>query len=233
MTMLQTIASHPSAVAAILAVDDWSNYIYLILIVLSGLGALANKIIERFGGKKGAEDPSPVEPLARKYPPLVTKGDRPRSTPQPLSQPAPPPIVAQTRQAPRPTPQPMARPVARATPSRPPIPARPPQRRTARAPSPIKHKHTVHEDLPSEVAEHVAHRAAVKQVEAATRPKKARSQSIDRAALSETTETPRWVPAEEHMIQGLTSPEELRRAILLREILGPPVALREDDPWSA
>ncbi len=90
----------------------------------------------------------------------------------------------------------------------------------------------MHEDLPSEVAEHVAHRAAVKKAEAATRPKKARSRRVDRAALSETTETPRWGPAEEHAIRGLTSPEELRRAILLREILGPPVALREDDPWS-
>ncbi len=81
--MLQAIASYPGAPAAILAVDDWTNYIYLILIALGGLGTLANKMIERFGGKKGAADQPPLEGPKRKYPPLVTKGNRPRSTPQP------------------------------------------------------------------------------------------------------------------------------------------------------
>ena len=233
--MFETFANDPSVSAAILAVDDWSNYIYLILIALGGLGTLANKVIERFGGKKGAEDQSPVDKPARKYPPLVTKSNRPRSTPQPLPRPEPRPTIARPLQAPRPAPEPVARPVARPTPSRAPVPTPPRRRRqqTARPISPPSHKHAAHEDLPSELAEHVAHRAAVKKKEAATRPKEAPSQRIERASLSETTETPRWEPATQHVIQGLGSPEELRRAILLREILGPPVALREDDPWSA
>ena len=117
-------------------------------------------------------------------------------------------------------------------PSRRPAPTPSPQRRTVRPAPPPKHRHAAHEDLPSEVAEHVAHRAAVKKAKAPTRRKEAPSQRVERAALSEVTETPRHAPSAQHSIQGLTSPDELRRAILLREILGPPVALRDEDPWS-
>jgi hypothetical protein len=231
MTMLQAIASPPSAASAILAVDDWSNYVYLILIVLSGLGAIANKAIERFGGKKGADVQSPGEGAKPKYPPLVTKNKTPRATPQPTYRPAPPPMIAPTAQRPRPAPQPV-RPVARPLSSRGPAPAPSPVTRTARPAPTAKRQHAGHENLPSEIAELITQRASAEAKKPTTGREKAPSRRIGRAPLSDTRDTHAASPTSPQMVLGLGTPDELRRAILLREILGPPVALRDEDPWS-
>ena len=239
--------------------SDWLQGLLLILLVAgSAFAAVAKKLIEFFGGKK-ADDSAAAgdKPTARS---IHQKPQRPVARPMTQQpRPAPPgtPPVASpfpsqaTPETPRPV-QLLRPPTAPGPPPSPVVPSslvreRPPARQSfhealpSEKPSVVGSAGDVHAHLPSEDlgGAHLAgkiHRDLPSEVRAGKR--KARG---ERPAPSRRVSRPPLiaeVAAEAAADQGLgdfvrhPTRAELRRAIIMKEILGPPVVLRPLDESS-
>ena len=187
---------------------DWTSLIYLGLLVLGGLSSIITKV---FGKKDETVDaeiddapatrPQPQRPVAR-APQTTQRPPLPAAPPQQPSAPPARPQPARPLPPRAPVSQPRQQPAAR-TPSRPrPRPAQRPERQ----PSPSQSAHVRTHSAPVE-----AGLDAVVEFASAT---------------PEPIETSSGAPQSRQFDMNA---ESLRRAIVLKEILGPPVALRNGD----
>jgi hypothetical protein len=234
--------------------DGWDIWIGLAIVAVSIFGSIAQKAIQKFGGKKGEEtsdSSSGVPPVAS--PPPWQPARRPSSAPPARPMPGAPPAAPLRPTAtlqPRPTP--VARPAAPRTPAPPAAPKpdwQPPRPAPRPRPTPAPPPQTVPEIL-GRVAGSI--KAKIEQIEdqlhgetAGARPKKPKAPKRSTAS-AEQRPTPRPkadVPAASAFSEEATPPVEsaasyaaelrhggamaLRKAIIYSEILGPPVALRE------
>lgn len=228
-------------------IGDWMQYIIVAVVVFGGFIAQGlKKIIEAVNEKKAKSSPpdrlerpgpmsrSPESPMLKPIPPRIR-----RSPPVPTARPTPP--------------QPVARPV----PPRPPTPAARPQQ--GRAATPV----LIGDDEPWQAVQREAlPSAAAKLGTPRKKPQKALGESMDRfdplhhpedhlghldpeahlghenepvgSAEEEEKKRTRRPRKKAGLAAALTG-EGLRRAIVMSEILNPPLALRDDtnrDPWA-
>lgn len=198
-------------IGPMLAASDFDLVWIVIVLVLTVGGAIANKIKEKMGTPDESEPPRrrvpppqegrrPTPPVRRPAPPTVQR-PAPRVPGRPTPQvPKRPPRMTQTRPTvPRPQPPSVPRPVQvqRAQPV--PPAARPPEPATQAA---LTVGQLIEEHAEPVQARHDRTRLAARK-RPVTRLRRKRTRSIR------------------------LSPAKLRNAILLKEVLGPPVALRQ------
>jgi hypothetical protein len=207
---------------ALLAAEglDWiEGVVVLVIIALSALGSIAKPLIKKFGGKdpdelRKRQMEQPVErraPARPAHPPARPTPARPRL------QPAIEPPVAQARPA-RPVPPSVARP-APPTPRRP-VPRPTPSQSVRPRPKPVANSER---DLSER---HLA------KLESTVTERHLKTTPPSEDVVHPATEA---AHAYEHAVSGIDEEMEairrptraaLRRAIVMNEILGPPVGLR-------
>lgn len=211
--------------ASIMAVGDGGGELFYVIAILI-LGAIT-AIVEKVKQKMAGDDAPKREPPATR---------RAKPGPQPPRPARPQPPAA--RPADRRTPP--VRPAAPAAPARPPTPARraaPPRPPTTRAPAPPAPTPQIEETHRRLVAEaptlqdvgeheigHVAQHHMETKVEKGRKPGKLTRKADRRPAAAPQAHTRSSVGS----FRNLTLPE-VRRAIVLSEILSPPLALRDPD----
>ncbi len=225
----------------ILAERDLDSWIQIIMVILvfggTALGAISKKLIEYFGPKKedDAKGKTPPRPIPRgKKPmspprakPIVDVEERevilePQRVPAPPvarpAKPVPPPVEIHARPAPRPVV------VSSSEPSRPRGQLRNEEGRPRRSPGRLRHLEPTVDDhidpLHSRVEEHAE--LFEETVEEHLGHLKPRVAAAGRTGSRRPRDT---------MFGPMTGLDRsaLRRAVILREILGPPVALRSQD----
>jgi hypothetical protein len=228
--------------------------LYVAIVALSALGWLAKKLIEYFGGPKAErketrpdvmeaeeiEEPADVYPAGtgpRPMPPPARPATG-RRGPRPVARPYPTPTAPPTRPVPRPGHA--APPTVERRPAPPPVTPRP-QQPPPSPPFERRPPRELHLDLPSERVEtkrrSTRRRAGLPSKRAPRerkrRPKLKRGVEIE---ILEPSLAQRFAPRKTRDVQGeqdellafVQHPtrQSLRQAIVMNEILGPPVGLR-------
>jgi hypothetical protein len=239
--------------------SDWLQALLVILLVAgSAFAAVAKKLIEFFGGAKADDSPSVGDkPTARSAGPEPQRPvARPMTPQRRTASPRTPPVAAPfpsqaTSETPRPVqpPRPPAAPGPRPAPLVPPslVRERPPARPTiheglpSEKPSVVGHGGEVPPHLPSEDLRdaHITergHEDLPSEVRAGKREARGKgpapSRRLSRAPLiAEVVAEPAADQGLRDLVRHPTR-AELRRAIIMNEILGPPVAVRPLEEWS-
>lgn len=220
---------------AILAENGLDGWVQIIILVLvfggSALAAIGKKLISVFSPK---EDPSPVktakpvsQPMKRAKPASPPAGVPPVLRPSVAQQSAPPPVVLTPVARPaRPDPQRSRRVPTRSVPPPRLVPSGQPPKATtkSRAPGALSRlEPTVDDDL-DRLGSRIAQRAL-----------KVGAKVSDHLGHLKPQVAEAWESSPGSSSESLggsmsrLSRAEIRRAIVLREILGPPIALRSPD----
>jgi len=215
----------------ILAVDDGAELFYVIaVLILAAVGAIVEKLKQKMGGSDAPKRTPPVPRRADRESPPPRPAAPSRPAARPVQRPAAPPRPAQ-RQAPAVRPAVPARPLEPG-PRRPPPPASPrrpepvePMRRRALAESTEPPGRLEERQIAPVDDEYELGRVSRKQLSSALLEDRPRV----RQSVGGPAHPPVAPSAGQVHIGSFTGlgTAELRRAIVLYEVLGPPVALRD------